>query len=97
MPARHDLLREGAAGPRPRALLREPRYIRHPRAGAQGVDQVHEIRGSLRGARRPGEALQEDVLTYEFVAIGASWGGLQAVETVLGGLPDGFSTPIAIA
>jgi two-component system chemotaxis response regulator CheB len=36
-------------------------------------------------------------LTYEFVAIGASWGGLQAVETVLGGLPDGFSTPIAIA
>jgi two-component system chemotaxis response regulator CheB len=36
-------------------------------------------------------------LTYAFVAIGASWGGLQAVETVLEGLPDGFRTPIAIA
>jgi two-component system, chemotaxis family, protein-glutamate methylesterase/glutaminase len=29
--------------------------------------------------------------------MGASWGGLHAVETVLGMLPDGFSTPIAIA
>ena len=36
-------------------------------------------------------------MTYELVAIGASWGGLQALETVLGELPDGFSTPIAIA
>jgi two-component system, chemotaxis family, protein-glutamate methylesterase/glutaminase len=36
-------------------------------------------------------------LTYELVAIGASWGGLHALETVLGGLPDGFRTPIAIA
>jgi two-component system, chemotaxis family, protein-glutamate methylesterase/glutaminase len=36
-------------------------------------------------------------LTYELVAIGASWGGLQAVEAVLDGLPDGFTTPIAIA
>jgi two-component system chemotaxis response regulator CheB len=29
--------------------------------------------------------------------MGASWGGLHAVETVLGGLPEGFRTPIAIA
>ena len=29
--------------------------------------------------------------------MGASWGGLQAVECVLERLPDGFSTPIAIA
>jgi two-component system, chemotaxis family, protein-glutamate methylesterase/glutaminase len=36
-------------------------------------------------------------LTYELVAMGASWGGLHAVETVLDGLPDGFTTPIAIA
>jgi two-component system chemotaxis response regulator CheB len=36
-------------------------------------------------------------LTYEFVAMGASWGGLHAVETVLERLPDGFRTPIAIA
>jgi two-component system chemotaxis response regulator CheB len=36
-------------------------------------------------------------LTYDFVAIGASWGGLHALETVLGGLPQGFRTPIAIA
>jgi two-component system chemotaxis response regulator CheB len=36
-------------------------------------------------------------LTYDFVAIGASWGGLHAVETVLTDLPDGFRTPIAVA
>jgi len=36
-------------------------------------------------------------LTYDLVAMGASWGGLHAVETVLSGLPDGFRTPIAIA
>ena len=36
-------------------------------------------------------------MTYDFVAMGASWGGLQAVETVLDGLPDGFRAPIAIA
>jgi two-component system chemotaxis response regulator CheB len=35
-------------------------------------------------------------LTYDLVAMGASWGGLHAVETVLSGLPDGFRTPIAI-
>jgi two-component system, chemotaxis family, protein-glutamate methylesterase/glutaminase len=36
-------------------------------------------------------------VTYGLVAIGASWGGLQAIESVLSGLPDGFTTPIAIA
>jgi two-component system chemotaxis response regulator CheB len=36
-------------------------------------------------------------VTYELVAIGASWGGLLAVETVLETLPEGFRTPIAIA
>jgi two-component system chemotaxis response regulator CheB len=36
-------------------------------------------------------------LSYELVTIGASWGGLHAIETVLGGLPDAFPTPIAIA
>src|SRR4051794_1658629 len=29
--------------------------------------------------------------------MGASWGGLHAIEIVLDGLPDGFRTPIAIA
>jgi two-component system chemotaxis response regulator CheB len=36
-------------------------------------------------------------LSYELVTIGASWGGLHAIETVLSGLPDGFPMPIAIA
>jgi two-component system chemotaxis response regulator CheB len=36
-------------------------------------------------------------VTYDLVAIGASWGGLEALETVLGGLPDGFRAPVAIA
>jgi two-component system chemotaxis response regulator CheB len=31
------------------------------------------------------------------IAMGASWGGLHAMEVVLGGLPKRFSTPIAIA
>ena len=36
-------------------------------------------------------------MTYDLVAIGASWGGLHAVETVLAALPEDFTTPIAIA
>jgi two-component system, chemotaxis family, protein-glutamate methylesterase/glutaminase len=31
------------------------------------------------------------------IAMGASWGGLQALETVLSGLPPAFPTPIVIA
>lgn len=34
---------------------------------------------------------------YDFVVIGASWGGLDALERVLSGLPRDFRTPIAIA
>jgi two-component system, chemotaxis family, protein-glutamate methylesterase/glutaminase len=37
------------------------------------------------------------VVSYELVAIGASWGGLHALETVLGGLTNDFKVPIAIA
>jgi two-component system chemotaxis response regulator CheB len=31
------------------------------------------------------------------VAMGASWGGLRAVETILGALPAGFGAPVVIA
>lgn len=34
---------------------------------------------------------------YELIVIGASWGGLSALETLLRGLPPGFAPPIAIA
>ena len=34
---------------------------------------------------------------YELVVIGASWGGMRALGSVLGGLPDGFPLPIAVA
>jgi two-component system chemotaxis response regulator CheB len=34
---------------------------------------------------------------YELVVIGASWGGLSALERILGALPRDFRTPIAIA
>jgi two-component system chemotaxis response regulator CheB len=37
------------------------------------------------------------VVRFDLVAIGASWGGLEAIETVLSALPDSFETPIAIA
>lgn len=33
----------------------------------------------------------------QLVAMGASWGGLRAVETVLGALPPGFGAPVVIA
>lgn len=36
-------------------------------------------------------------MAYDLVVMGASWGGLMALERVLGGLPDGFATPIAVA
>jgi two-component system chemotaxis response regulator CheB len=34
---------------------------------------------------------------YELVVMGASWGGLAALERVLGGLPRDFDIPIAVA
>lgn len=34
---------------------------------------------------------------YDLIAIGASWGGLRAIECLLTGLPSEFSTPIVIA
>ena len=34
---------------------------------------------------------------YELVVIGASWGGMRALEKVLGGLPADFPVPIAVA
>jgi two-component system chemotaxis response regulator CheB len=36
-------------------------------------------------------------MAYELVVMGASWGGLHALERVLTTLPRGFQTPIAIA
>lgn len=36
-------------------------------------------------------------MAYDLVVMGASWGGLGALERVLGGLPRGFRTPIAVA
>jgi two-component system, chemotaxis family, protein-glutamate methylesterase/glutaminase len=34
---------------------------------------------------------------YEVVVIGASWGGMRALQRVLSGLPADFPTPIAVA
>jgi two-component system, chemotaxis family, protein-glutamate methylesterase/glutaminase len=36
-------------------------------------------------------------VSYELVVIGASWGGLAALEAVLGALPRDFPVPIAVA
>jgi two-component system chemotaxis response regulator CheB len=36
-------------------------------------------------------------MTYDVVAVGASWGGLQALERLLGGLPVDFGPAIVIA
>jgi two-component system chemotaxis response regulator CheB len=36
-------------------------------------------------------------VAYELIVVGASWGGLTALERVLGDLPEEFSTPIVVA
>ena len=36
-------------------------------------------------------------MPYELIAIGASWGGLVALERVLGGLPAGFEAAVVVA
>jgi two-component system chemotaxis response regulator CheB len=36
-------------------------------------------------------------MAYELVVMGASWGGLAALERVLAGLPRSFQAPIAVA
>ena len=36
-------------------------------------------------------------MNYDVVAIGASWGGLHAVGTVLAGLPDRFAAAVVVA
>ena len=36
-------------------------------------------------------------MAYELVVIGSSWGGLHALEEILGALPADFATPIAVA
>jgi two-component system chemotaxis response regulator CheB len=36
-------------------------------------------------------------MRYDVIAIGASWGGLQAVATLLEGIPDEVETPIVLA
>jgi two-component system chemotaxis response regulator CheB len=36
-------------------------------------------------------------MNYELVAIGASWGGLRALERLLSQLPDGFAPAVVIA
>ncbi|HUZ82617.1 MAG TPA: chemotaxis protein CheB [Gaiellaceae bacterium] len=35
--------------------------------------------------------------THDLVTIGASWGGLDALRTVLGGLPSGFDAAVVVA
>src|SRR5688572_25327652 len=34
---------------------------------------------------------------YDIVVIGASWGGLRALEEIFAGLPEDFPTPIVVA
>ena len=79
LPQRADLLRPRAAGPRARAVRRQPRAPRRARrSGRKETLQRHRDRGALRAARRGREdlpAAADDAC--ELVVIGASWGGLQ--------------------
>jgi len=96
VPQRDDLLRPAAAGARAQALLRKPRDVRRPRAWAEGNDPALSTRELVRGARRGRAAVQEVSMTYEVIVIGASWGGLQAVATLLEGVPVELDQAIVI-
>jgi two-component system chemotaxis response regulator CheB len=41
--------------------------------------------------------VEEDLLTYELIVIGASWGGLNAVGEILAALPESFSCAVVVA
>ena len=53
-------------------------------------------RRSLQGARPARAPLPQGQMTYELVVIGASWGGLRAVGTVLEGLGDAPGAAIVV-
>src|SRR5207247_6374068 len=87
-----------ASGACAHAVLREPRHVRRPRAGPQGVHPPEPVRGPLRRARAGREAVPEDrVVMYDLLVIGASWGGLDAVGRVLADFPDEVDLPIVVA
>ena len=92
LPQRDDLLRPAAAGARAPALLREPGDVRRPRARPEGDDPVlartrtrYEELDAAEKALPGRLAMTLDRLRV--IAIGASWGGLQAVGTLLDGHP----------
>ena len=41
--------------------------------------------------------MEEDILTYELIVIGASWGGLNAVGELLSGLPKRLGCAVVVA
>jgi two-component system chemotaxis response regulator CheB len=51
-----------------------------------------------RSTARSGDERSErdNAIGYELAVVGASWGGLAALRTIVGGLPAGFRLPIAI-
>ena len=83
---------QAAAGPRARAVLREPVHVRGPRARAQGVARVHAVRGRYEELDARRTHLPEDrrERRTSSIVIGTSWGGLHALSVLLGGLPADF-------
>src|SRR5213078_568001 len=72
--------------------------------GPQGVDQVHVPRRRLRGARPAGEDLPENYVTpgageikRTLAVVGASWGGMHALDRLLRQLDGACRLSIAIA
>src|SRR5207248_4303117 len=95
---RADLLRPRPPGPGARPLPQQPDHVRGTGPRQQGVACLHRVRGPLRAARRAGPAVpQGEVMARELVVIGASWGGVRALGTLLGALPSAFPPAIAVA
>lgn len=41
--------------------------------------------------------MEEEVLTYELIVMGASWGGLNAIGEIVEALPEGFDCAVVVA
>ena len=91
VPQRHDLLRPRAAGRGCTSCSATACAASgSSRSGARSRSGVHAHGASTRRSTRPRRSTGGAVMAVQLVAIGASWGGLHAVETLLGSLPADF-------
>src|SRR5206468_2519961 len=81
----------------PPSVARQPCDVWHSGFRSAGNIEVQPVRIRVSGNRRYVEALSENrLMAFQFVAVGTSLGGFNALKTVLGALPKDFPLPVAI-